>query len=151
MLPNHCRESFLLVEDDPNDAALLMQALETARIANPIRWVKRGEEALSYLNGEGRYANRAEFPLPGLVLVDLSLPGLSGRQVIAAIRSNPDFNPLQVVALSSSRDMEVVSDTYQLGANSLLAKPLELDRFVGTCVALWGCWVWASRAEPLTG
>lgn len=142
--------TILLVEDNPDDAALLRRAFIKARVLNPIHVVSGGEEAIDYLSGLGKYANREEFPFPGLVLLDLNMPGLDGFDVLQWIRQEPQLNRLRVVVLSASDNMRDVSRAYKLGANSFLIKPADFDRFVEISQALNGYWIWLDKA-PAAG
>lgn len=139
----------LLVEDNPDDVALLRRAFIKARVMNPVHVARSGEEAVAYLSGGGKYANRAEFPLPGLVLLDLRLTGMDGFEVIRWIRQDAGIKGLRVVVLSSSDNMRDVAKAYQLGANSFLIKPADFERFVEISQALNGYWIWLDRAPEL--
>src|SRR5690349_19737256 len=121
---------FLLVEDNADDVVLVKRAFAKAKVLNPLHITRRGEEAIDYLSGTGKYANRAEFPLPGLVLLDLNMPGLSGFDVLRWIRQQPGLRTLRVVVLTSSDETRDVNLAYQLGANSFLVKPVDFERFV---------------------
>lgn len=127
----------LLVEDDENDVLLLRRAFAKAKVRNPVRVVRDGEEAVAYLSGDGEYADRRRYPEPVLVLLDLKLPRLSGHEVLEWIRSDDRFRRLPVVVLTSSREPQDVSRAYDLGANSYLVKPggfdslLEMVRTLG--------------------
>lgn len=140
----------LLVEDNPDDVALLRRAFIKARVMNPVHVARSGEEAVAYLAGEGKYGNRAEFPVPSLVLLDLKLTGMHGFDVIRWIRQEPYLKALRVVVLSSSDNMRDVSQAYQLGANSFLIKPADFDRFVEISQALNGYWIWLDKAPDVT-
>lgn len=137
---------FLLVDDDPNDATLMRRAFVRARILNPLVIVSSGEEAIDYLSGVGRYSNRAEYPLPALVLLDLRMPGMDGFEVLQWIRAKPGVSSLRVVILSGSDGERDVNRAYQLGANSYLVKPTHFDRFVEISQAVGGHWLWMSQA-----
>jgi CheY-like chemotaxis protein len=117
----------LVVEDDENDALLIRRAFQKAEITNPCHYSSSGEAAMAYLLGMGEHSDRQRHPLPGLVLLDLRLPGLSGFDLLFWIRSHPEFHDLRVVVLSSSDEMRDVNEAYHLGANSFLVKPLELE------------------------
>ena len=119
----------LVVEDREDDILLMRKAFQKASLTNPIHIVRDGEEAIAYLIGEGKYANRDEFPLPVLVLLDLKLPRRDGFEVLSWIRRQPGLRSLPVVVLTSSNEMRDVNRAYQLGANSFFVK--ELD-FLGT-------------------
>lgn len=140
---------FLIVEDNSDDALLLRLAFNKARIINPVHVVTSGEEAVSYLNGTGKYQNRVEFPLPQLVLLDLNMPGMGGLELLRWIRQDPDLCKLRVIVLSGSDAMRDVSEAYAAGANSYLVKPGDFERFVEVSKALSGYWVWVDKA-PVT-
>jgi CheY-like chemotaxis protein len=133
---------FLLVEDNEDDILLVQRAFRQAKIVNPLMVVKSAEEGMSYFRGQGRYANRSEFPLPSLVLLDLKLPGLGGFEFLKWIRAQPDVGRTRVVVLTSSNLMQDVNRAHDLGANSFLVKPIGFETFVQTCRALSGYWLW---------
>lgn len=141
---------FLLVEDADTDAILIRRAFAKGNIINPLQVVTNGVDAISYLKGEGLYANRAEYPLPELVLLDLKLPGIDGFQVLRWIRQQPSLKALRVVVLTSSDRIQDVNLAYQLGANSFLVKPVDFERFVEISQALKGYWLWLSRAPEIS-
>src|SRR6516162_682562 len=120
----------LLVEDREDDIFLVLRSFDRTGVTNPIQIVKNGEDAIAYLKGEGRFANRAEFPLPELVLLDLKLPGTDGFEVLRWIRMEPGLTGLRVVVLTSSEHIRDVNLAYALGANSYLVKPLDFNHFV---------------------
>ena len=135
----------LLVEDREDDVVLIRRAFDKAKVINPIQVVSNGEEAFWYLKGEGKYANRAEYPLPDLVLLDLKMPRVDGFEVLRWIRQQPGLSSVRVVVLTSSDQMRDVNEAYQLGANSFLVKPLEFERFVNMSAAINGYWLWLSK------
>lgn len=137
---------FLLIEDTENDVLLIQRAFIKAKILNPLLIVKTAEEGVAYLQGEGRYHNRAEFPLPSLILLDLKLPGMDGFEFLRWIRRQPGLTSMRVVVLTSSDLMRDVNLAYQLGANSFLVKPVDFERFVEISQALNGYWMWMSKA-----
>src|SRR4030081_1713917 len=120
----------LLVEDRPDDVVLIRRAFLKGNIINPLFVVYDGEEAIAYLSGEGKYANREEYPLPDLLLLDLKMPQKDGFEVLQWIRDQPGLKSLRVVVLTSSEDLHEVNHAYELGANSFLVKPLEFENFV---------------------
>lgn len=117
----------LIVEDNDVDAICIRRAFVKAKVLNPVMCVQSGEEAIAYLKGEGQFANRLEFPLPDLVLLDLKLPGISGFQVLEWIRQQPKLKSLRVVMLTGSTDAEHMKLARQLGAESFLVKPLDFE------------------------
>lgn len=140
---------FLLVEDAETDAILIRRAFIKGNIVNPLQLVTSGDQAIAYLKGEGTFANRAEYPLPELVLLDLKLPGIDGFQVLRWIRQQPELKALRVVVLTSSDRIQDVNLAYQLGANSFLVKPVDFERFVEISQALKGYWLWLSKAPEI--
>ena len=126
----------LLAEDSENDVLMFRRAARRAKFSQPLHVVTNGEEVVGYLKGDGQFADRTHYPLPGLVLLDLKMPRMNGFEVLEWIRSQPQFTSLQVVVLSSSDEIRDINRAYQLGANSFLVKPLSFDEFVGMLEAL---------------
>ncbi len=117
----------LQVEDNPNDIQLLQIAFETRQCETALQAVKDGAEAIDYLSGAGKYANRQQFPLPTLVLLDIKMPRVSGMEVLEWIRHQPSLRLLTVVLFSSSFHAQDVRQAYELGANCFLSKPIDMD------------------------
>ena len=120
----------LLVEDNPDDVELTRIAFEQANIPNRLVVARDGAEALDYLYARGSHTGRDPSQLPALVLLDLNLPKIDGREVLQAIRSDPATQPLPVVVLSTSREPDDVQSTYALHANSYIQKPLDFQQFL---------------------
>jgi two-component system response regulator len=116
----------LLAEDNALDAELAMSALHEARLARQITWVKDGEEALDYLYCRGRYAQRSDVP-PRLVFLDLKMPKVDGIEVLKIVKSDERLKHIPVVMMTSSQEESDIAETYKLGANSYIVKPLDLD------------------------
>jgi CheY-like chemotaxis protein len=133
--------TILLVEDERNDVFLLQYAFEAAGIANPLRVVEDGQEAVEYLGGAGKYADRDQFPMPCLVLLDLKLPVKSGHDVLRWIQRQPALKALVVIVLSSSREKNDVDTAYQLGARSYLVKPLSMSKRLEVAKAIKHYWL----------
>jgi CheY-like chemotaxis protein len=131
----------LVVEDREDDILLIRKAFERAGVANPVHFVRSGDEAVAYLSGEWKYRNRAEFPLPTLVLLDLKLPGMDGFEVLSWIRRQEGLRALPVIVLTSSTDLSDVNRAYQLGANSFFAKELEFQNSVELSRLLQNYWL----------
>jgi CheY-like chemotaxis protein len=108
----------------------MQRAFRQTTLKNPIQFVRTGEDAIAYLSGEGQFSNRAEFPLPVLVLLDLKLPGKDGFDVLSWIRQQDGFRTLPVVVLTSSSQMRDVNRAYLLGANSFFVKDLDFQQTV---------------------
>lgn len=137
----------LLVEDNPNDAELALHALKKHNLANNVEWVKDGEAALDFLFLRNAYANRTNI-LPKVVLLDLRLPKVDGIEVLKQLRANPETRKLPVVVLTSSKEERDVIDTYKLGVNSYVAKPVAFDEFAKTVAELGMYWVLVNRVPP---
>ena len=108
-----------------------IDALRRSGLSNPIYVVRDGEEAISYLKGELRYADRDRFPMPGILVVDLAMPKVNGWQVLQWVKANPTCDHLLVVVLTNSLRAEDLKRAYQLGANSYLGKPCTVDELLG--------------------
>jgi len=120
----------LLVEDSPDDALLIQRAFRKANLANPVQLVRDGEEAVAYLSGAVPYEDRARFPLPVFMLLDLKLPRRSGLEVLAWVRQESVVKRLPIVVLTSSREAVDVNRAYDLGVNSYLTKPVGFEALI---------------------
>jgi len=139
----------LLAEDDENHVFLIRRAFKKANLLNPLYVVRDGEETIAYLQGEGQFANRDEYPLPTLLLLDLKMPRKDGFQVLEWIRKDPNLRRLRVVVLTSSEEIRDVNRAYELGANSFLVKPMDMQEFMRLTDAIHGYWLWLSRAPEV--
>ena len=137
----------LLVEDNPNDAELALRALKKHNLANRVVWVKDGEEALDYLFHRGAHAATPS-GLPRVVLLDLRLPKVDGIEELKQVRGKPETHELPVVVLTSSKEERDVIDTYELGVNSFVAKPVAFDEFSRVVAELGMYWVLVNRVPP---
>jgi CheY-like chemotaxis protein len=135
------RGGILLVEDDPNDVALTQLAFERAGFTNPLQIVRDGEQAIAYLAGQAPYADRARYPLPILILLDLKLPRRSGFEVLAWLRGVANVRRLPVVVLTSSAHSPDIDRAYDVGANSYLVKPVAFAALLGLVQTLGLYWI----------
>src|SRR3979409_432223 len=119
----------LLVEDNPNDVQLTLHALERHKLANQIHVVRDGAEALDFLFCTGQYADRIGQRNPRVVLLDLKLPLIDGMEVLRRIKAEPRTRSIPVVVLTSSREERDIVETYQLGVNSYIVKPVDFEQF----------------------
>ena len=133
--------TILVAEDDPDDAFMLRRAFTTANIVNPVAFVSDGDEAIAYLAGTGRYADRDLHPLPVVILLDLKMPRRSGFEVLEWLRAQPGVGRLPVVVLTSSRESRDVTRAYELGANSYLVKPSSPEDLIATVRGLGLYWL----------
>ena len=138
----------LLVEDNPDDAELTRIAFEQARIANQLSVVTDGAQALDYLFARGAHAARNPDDLPSLVLLDLNLPKLDGREVLQAIRANEATKSLPVVILTTSAEPFDLEASYELGVNSYIQKPVDFERFVWAVKQVGLYWLVLNQPRP---
>ncbi len=134
-------KAILLVEDNPDDELLTLDALEANRVGNKVIVARNGVEALDYLFGEGAYAGRDVMDLPAVVLLDLKLPKIDGLEVLRRIRADERIRLLPVVILTSSNEEEDRIKGYSLGANSYVRKPVDFDEFVKAAGQLGLYWL----------
>ena len=131
----------LLAEDDVNDALLVERALSRADIQNPVMVVRDGQEAIDYLKGKGPFADRKNFPLPTLALLDIKMPKKNGLEVLEWVRHNGGgLKLLPVIIMSSSSIQEDIDRAYQLGVNAYLVKPTAFDELVETLKTTTDFW-----------
>jgi len=141
-------QTILLVEDNDDDAELTLLAFKTRRISNPLVRVQDGLEALDYLFGRGRYADRDPQDLPAVVLLDLNLPRLGGLEVLKAIRAGEHTKYLPVVVLTSSDEEKDRLAAYREFANSYVRKPVDYDQFATAARDLGLYWLVLNRPLP---
>lgn len=135
------RETILLVEDDPDEIQLMQKALEKAGLPNPLQILRNGADVVPYFEGKGEYADRAAHPLPGLVFLDLRLPGVSGLHLLAWIKGRPEFRHIPVVIFTASERREDMEQAYRFGANSYLVKPLGFGDFIEMLKLTGAYWI----------
>lgn len=138
----------LLVEDNPDDEELTLLALKESNILNQIIVAHDGAEALDYLFGAGKYAERDVSRHPQLILLDLKLPKLSGLEVLERLRADPTTSLAPVVILTSSSEEEDIVTSYRLGANSYVRKPVEFHQFADAVKQLGLYWLLLNEAPP---
>lgn len=141
-------KDILLVEDNPDDVELTRLAFDEAKIANQLAVVSDGAEALDYLFARGRFSDRDPADLPSLVLLDLNLPKVDGREVLQAIRANEATRGLPVVVLTTSTEPFDVEATYALGVNSYIQKPVDFEQFVWAVKQVGLYWLVLNHSRP---
>jgi two-component system response regulator len=135
--------AILLVEDNPDDVDLTLRAFKRSNISNPVVVAKNGVEALDFFRGTGLYAGRNVKDLPVVVMLDLKLPKISGLEVLKSIRQDERTSLVPVVVLTSSSEQKDLVESYKLGANSYIRKPVDFEQFVEAVKLLglyWTLW-----------
>jgi CheY-like chemotaxis protein len=133
--------AIVIADDDADDRMLARDALAEARLANDLFFVQDGEELLDFLRHRGRYADpAAAAPRPGLVLLDLNMPRMDGREALAEIKADPELRRIPVVVLTTSKAEEDILRTYDLGVNSFITKPVTFEGLVSVMKALGRHW-----------
>jgi CheY-like chemotaxis protein len=137
----------LLAEDNPKDVELTLAALEEYNLANEVVVVNDGAEALDYLYRRGKFALRADSN-PAVVLLDLKMPKVDGLEVLRTIKSDPDLKTIPVVMLTSSREENDLIESYRLGVNAYVVKPVDFQQFVDAVKKLGSFWALLNEAPP---
>ena len=135
----------LLVEDNPGDVRLTIEALKEGRVINHLTVAKDGEEAIAFLRRQGPYANAAR---PDLIMLDLNLPRKGGLEVLAEIKEDADLKLIPVVVLTTSQAEQDVLRTYQLHANCYIVKPVDLNQFMAVVQAIKSFWLAVVMLPP---
>ena len=138
----------LLVEDNRMDVELTLDAFREARLINTIHVAPNGQDALAYLFGHGKYADRHAYPLPNLILLDLKLPGIDGFEVLRQLKATPILKRLPVIVLTSSKEEGDRALSYDIGANSYLVKPVSFEGFIGIIRQIEGYWLSLNVGPP---
>ena len=144
-------KTILLVEDNPDDEALTLRAFKKNKIMNEVAVARDGAEALDYLFCRGAYASRDPGALPAITLLDLKLPKVDGLEVLKQIRANPSTRLLPVVVLTSSREEQDLINSYALGANSYIRKPVDFNQFIDAVRNLELYWLVLNEGPPAHG
>ena len=135
----------LLVEDNPGDVRLIIEALKEGKMRNNIRTVKDGEEALAFLRHQGAYKDTLK---PDLILLDLNLPKKDGREVLKEIKQDPNLKRTPVIILTSSKAEEDIVKSYEGHANCYITKPVQLEDFMNVAKSIEGFWLSIVKLPP---
>ncbi|NLY75248.1 MAG: response regulator [Firmicutes bacterium] len=130
----------LIAEDDPDDRMLIKEALEEARLANPLQFVVDGVELMDYLYRQNQYADLKGQPLPGLILLDLNMPRKNGIEALQEIKANGSFKQIPIIVFTTSKAEEDIIRTYNLGVNSFISKPVSFEEFLDVVRTLTKYW-----------
>ena len=139
----------LLVEDNPQDLELAQRALRKAKLTNRIEVARDGAEALEFIFCEGRYAGRKIEAMPRVILLDLKLPKVDGLDVLKRIKTDPRTSAIPVVVLTSSKEQNDVVESYRLGVNSYIVKPVNFERFAEAVQQLGLYWLLLNQPPNL--
>jgi chemotaxis family two-component system response regulator Rcp1 len=141
-----CRPiEILMVEDNPGDVRLTVEALKEGKVRNNFHTVEDGVEAMAFLRRQGRYA---EAPRPDLILLDLNLPKMNGREVLAEIKEDPELRRIPVVILTVSKAEQDILKSYNLHANCYITKPVDLDQFLEVVKSIENFWLTVVMLPP---
>jgi two-component system response regulator len=135
----------ILIEDNPDDAALAIRALKKQNLANKLIHLKDGAEALDFIYGRGAYSERSIINTPRVILLDLKMPKVNGLEVLEKLKSDMSTKHIPVVILTSSAEDPDIKECYKLGANSYIVKPVDFDNFAKTVVDLGLYWMVLNR------
>jgi CheY-like chemotaxis protein len=140
MKTNNKPITILMADDDEEDRMLAQEAMEESRLANDLRFVCDGEELLDYLLRREQYAQPSTSPRPGLILLDLNMPKKNGREVLQEIKADPNLRTIPVVVLTTSKAEIDICQSYNLGANSFITKPVTFEGLVEVMKTLGKYW-----------
>lgn len=130
----------LYADDDPEDRMLVKEAWQESRLANELHFVEDGEELLDYLHRRGKYERLADAPLPGMILLDLNMPRMDGREALAHLKADPRLRLIPTVVLTTSKAEEDIFRAYDLGVNSFIVKPVTFQSLVDLTLAFGRYW-----------
>ena len=140
--------TILMAEDDPDDRLLTQEALDESRLVNDLHFVEDGLELLDYLHQRGAYAVPQSAPRPGLILLDLNMPRMDGREALAEIKSDPDLRRIPIVVLTTSKAEEDILKTYNLGVGGFVTKPVSFEGLVEVIKAIGKYWFQIVELPP---
>ena len=130
----------LMAEDDEDDRLLAQDAFMESKLSNPLFFVHDGEELLDYLYHRGRYVSKEQFPLPGLILLDLNMPRKDGREALREIKSDANLQRIPIIVLTTSKEEEDILRSYSLGVSSFITKPVTFEQLVEVIQCIGQYW-----------
>ena len=130
----------LLADDDDDDCFLVQEAFEESHITNDLQIVNDGEELIDYLHHRGAFNDKAKFPRPDLILLDLNMPRKDGKEALAEIKQDPELRTIPIVVLTTSEAEEDILKTYDMGVNSFITKPVTFDGLVEVIKTIGKYW-----------
>jgi CheY-like chemotaxis protein len=132
--------TILMAEDDPDDRLLTQEALREAELNNDILFVENGEELLNYLRRSGNFSDKSKFPKPRLILLDLNMPKMDGREALEEIKADPKLRSIPIIVLTTSKAEEDIIKTYNLGISGYITKPVAFDELIEVMKVIGKYW-----------
>ena len=133
--------TILVADDDPDDRKLTQEAFSESKLANDLRFVEDGVEVFDYLNRRGKFADPASSPWPSLMLLDLNMPRMDGREVLVELKKNPRYSGIRVIVMTTSKSEADINKSYLLNAASYITKPVTFDSLVNVVTTLGKYWL----------
>lgn len=140
--------TILVADDDPDDRMLIEDAFLESKLSNDLHFVKDGIELMEYLRREGPYQDADKAPRPGIVLLDLNMPRMDGREALAEIKADPNLKQIPIVVLTTSKAEEDILRTYDMGVNSFVTKPVTFEGLVDMVRVLTSYWIQIVELPP---
>jgi CheY-like chemotaxis protein len=141
LLKNRYHKTILVVEDDPNDQLLIVKGFREIGVKTPIQIANNGQEAIAYMMGEGKFADRKLFEYPSFIMTDLKMHGGDGFEVLQFLKRNPEWAVIPTIVFSASADLDDIHKSYMLGASSYHVKPNSPDKFIEQLQVLHNYWM----------
>ncbi len=138
----------LVADDDSDDRMLLQDAFEESRLSNELRFVEDGEQLIAYLRREGEYVDPVSSPCPGMILLDLNMPKMDGREALKIIKADPSLQRIPVIVFTTSQAEEDIARTYGLGISSFICKPVTFEGLVRVVQVLSAYWIEIVELPP---
>ena len=133
--------TMLLAEDDHDDRYLISEALDESGVESQLFIVENGEDLLDYLKNRGKYTDTEKYPRPGVILLDLNMPLMDGREALAEIKKDPDLRRIPIVVLTTSQKEEDIQDTYEMGITGFITKPMTFSGLVDVMKSVGNYWL----------
>lgn len=133
--------TILVADDDPDDRKLTQEAFSESKLANDLRFVEDGVEVFDYLNRRGQFADPASSPWPSILLLDLNMPRMDGREVLVELKKNPRYSAIRVIVMTTSKSEADINKSYLLNAASYITKPVTFDSLVNVVTTLGKYWL----------
>ncbi len=133
--------TILVADDDPDDRKLTQEAFSESKLSNDLRFVEDGVEVFDYLNRRGKFADPASSPWPSLMLLDLNMPRMDGREVLVELKKNPRYSCIRVIVMTTSKSEADINKSYLLNAASYITKPVTFDSLVNVVTTLGKYWL----------